>query len=71
VPGDAWAELLPRTRLQPDTRHRFLVPGQRPATHVKVEVFPDGGLGRVRVHGDIVPAALAELRERYLSLLPR
>ncbi len=70
VSGDAWSELLPRTRLQPDTRHRFLVPGQRPATHVRVDVFPDGGLGRVRVHGEIVPAALAQLRERYLSLIP-
>ena len=76
VPGyewsaDAWPELLPRTRLQPDTRHRFLVPGRQPATHVRVDVFPDGGLARVRVLGEIVPAALAQLHERYLSLLPR
>jgi allantoicase len=71
VSGDAWSELLPRTRLQPDTRHRFLVPGQRPATHIRVDIFPDGGLGRVRVHGEIVGAALAQLRERYRSLLPR
>ena len=40
-------------------------------THVRVDVFPDGGLGRVPVHGEIVPAALARLRERYLSLIPR
>jgi allantoicase len=36
-----------------------------------VDIFPDGGLGRVRVHGEIVGAALAQLRERYRSLLPR
>jgi allantoicase len=36
-----------------------------------VDVFPDGGLARVRVLGEIVPAALAQLHERYLSLLPR
>jgi allantoicase len=62
-----WHELLPRTRLQPDTRHRFLVDSAQPATHVRLEVFPDGGLARLRVLGEIVPEALAGLRERYLA----
>jgi allantoicase len=62
--GD-WAELLPRTRLQPDTRHRFLVTAAGPVSRVRLEVFPDGGLGRLRVLGEITPAALAALRERF------
>ncbi len=44
-------ELLPRTRLQPDTRHRFRLDGAAAATHVRVDVYPDGGLARVRLHG--------------------
>jgi len=62
--GD-WAELLPRTRLQPDTRHRFLISATEPVSRVRLEVFPDGGLGRLRVLGEITPAATASLRERF------
>jgi len=66
VPQD-WHELLPRERLQPDTRHRFLVQPVQPVTHVRLEVFPDGGLARLRVLGEIAPDALARLRERFVA----
>ncbi len=62
--GD-WAELLPRARLQPDTRHRFLITATEPVSQVRLEVFPDGGLGRLRVLGEITPTAMASLRERF------
>jgi allantoicase len=60
-----WAELLPRVGLQPDTRHRFLVEPAEPVTHVRLEVFPDGGLARLRVLGEITPAGLSWMRERF------
>jgi allantoicase len=60
-----WSELLPRTRLQPDTRHRFLVAPADPVTHVRLEVFPDGGMARLRVLGEITPAGLALVQEHY------
>jgi len=62
-----WAELLPRVELQPDTRHRFLVEPAEPVTHVRLEVFPDGGLARLRVLGEITQDAAAALRARYLA----
>jgi allantoicase len=68
--GLPWRELLPRTRLQPDTRHRFPVPGAAPATHVRLEVFPDGGVARLRVRGELTPDGLAALRERYQLTQP-
>jgi allantoicase len=68
LPESAWREALPLTRVQPDTRHRFLVEGV--ATHVRLEVIPDGGLARLRVYGEIVPDALAGLRQRWQSALP-
>ncbi len=49
----AWRELLPRTRVQPDTRHQFPVPADEPVTHVRLDVFPDGGLARLRVLGEL------------------
>jgi allantoicase len=60
-----WAELLPRVGLLPDTRHRFLVEPAEPVTHVRLEVFPDGGLARLRVLGEITPGELQSLSERY------
>jgi allantoicase len=48
----SWLELLPRTRLQPDTRHRFLVSAAGPSTHVRLDIYPDGGMARLRLLGD-------------------
>jgi allantoicase len=69
-PSDAvgalhWAELLPSVRLQPDTRHRFLVEPRAPVTHVRLEVLPDGGVARLRVLGEVTPDAAAALHARY------
>lgn len=56
-------ELLPRTALQPDTRHRFRVPAT-PVTHVRMDVFPDGGLARLRLHGALTPKGRADVAAR-------
>ncbi|HVT46041.1 MAG TPA: allantoicase [Thermoanaerobaculia bacterium] len=48
-----WSELLPRTKLLGDTRHLFRdeLQQQGPVTHIRLNVFPDGGVSRLRVHG--------------------
>ncbi|MFG1701786.1 allantoicase [Nonomuraea sp. M3C6] len=51
--GEREVELLPRTRLQPDTPHRFRIHDQDPVTHVRVDIYPDGGLARARLHGHL------------------
>jgi allantoicase len=65
-----WVELLPRTRLQPDTRHLFRLPGTAEVTDVRLDVFPDGGLARVRLYGDLGAQGLAALGLRWLNSLP-
>jgi allantoicase len=65
IPESAWREVLPLTRIQPDTRHRFLLEGAGVATHVRLDVIPDGGLARLRIHGEIIDEALAALRRRW------
>ncbi len=50
--GDGeWFDLVPRTTLQPDTRHRFVVDGASPATQARLDVYPDGGMARLRLWG--------------------
>ena len=58
------------TRLQPDTRHRFVVDDPAVATHVRLDVIPDGGLARLRINGEITPEALAALGQRWLDARP-
>jgi allantoicase len=53
-----WFELLPQTKLRPDRRHLFsseLRPAG-PVSHVRLNIFPDGGISRLRVHGTLAPA---------------
>ena len=50
--------LLPRGEVQPDTRHVLAVDPDQAATpvdHVRLDVFPDGGLARLRVLGELSP----------------
>ena len=50
-PG-SWTELLPMTGLQPDTPHRFVLPPNGPGvTQVRLDVYPDGGMARLRLWG--------------------
>lgn len=53
--GVEWFELLPQSPLQGDARNRFAVHVPRRATHLRLHIFPDGGVARLRVHGDVVP----------------
>ncbi|MFR9732244.1 allantoicase [Saccharopolyspora sp. MS10] len=66
----AWRELLPRTRLQPDTRHRFRVAPTGELTRVRLDVHPDGGMARLRLHGTPTDEGRAELMRRWFGLLP-
>jgi allantoicase len=63
-------DLLARTTLQPDTRHRFPVAGRPTAGRVRLDIYPDGGMARLRVFGTPTPAARAALADRFLRLLP-
>jgi len=48
----AWRELVPRTKLRADRAHRFRAVGRSgPVTHVRFNIFPDGGVARLRVIG--------------------
>jgi allantoicase len=62
---------LPRTRLQPDTRHVLAVSHPGPVASVRIDAFPDGGLSRVRVIGSLTPAARSQAGYTWLNSLPQ
>jgi allantoicase len=53
--GAIWQPLLPRTALQPHTRHAFEdgIADVDAATHVRLNIYPDGGVARLRLFGRI------------------
>jgi len=50
-----WTELLPRSDLQGDSKNTFAIDSRARFTHLRLQIFPDGGVARLRVHGDAVP----------------
>ena len=54
-----WEEILPEQKLSADSVHEFngnIVKGVGPVTHVRLNIFPDGGVSRLRVFGQIAGA---------------
>jgi allantoicase len=66
----SWFEVLGRTRLQPDTRHRFPVDGTRRFTHVRLDIYPDGGMARLRLSGGLTEQGRKELTARFEDTRP-
>ena len=46
-----WTELLPQTPLEPHMRHKWYEFDSQPATHVRLNIYPDGGVARLRLFG--------------------
>jgi allantoicase len=67
---DGEVPLLPRTRLQPDTRHRFVVDGAPAVDRVRLDVFPDGGMARLRLWGRPTAEGRERLGRRWFDALP-
>ncbi|MEP7274223.1 MAG: allantoicase, partial [Acidobacteriota bacterium] len=50
-----WLEILPRSELQGDSPNSFAIEHEHRITHLRLNIFPDGGVARLRVHGEVVP----------------
>jgi len=47
----AWSEILPATALGPDSHHLLESASSAAWTHLRVNIYPDGGMARLRVYG--------------------
>jgi allantoicase len=47
----AWSEILAATNLKGDSHHYFPIAADQAYTHVRLNIYPDGGLARLRVYG--------------------
>jgi len=46
-----WTEIVPSTTLQGNSHHYLEVKAEEPFTHLRVNIYPDGGIARLRVYG--------------------
>jgi allantoicase len=55
----AWHPIVERTELTGDTKNHIALPAanqrERRYTHVRLNIFPDGGVARLRVMGEVLP----------------
>jgi len=69
---ETWTEVLPPTALAPNAVHRFAAELRQrgPFTHARLNIFPDGGVARLRLLASPTPSGRAEQGLRWLNALP-
>ncbi|HVF44830.1 MAG TPA: allantoicase [Pyrinomonadaceae bacterium] len=50
-----WAEILPQSKLEGDSENPFAVNSDERFTHLRFKIYPDGGVARLRVYGEVLP----------------
>lgn len=50
-PDSRWFEILPAQTLGPDAHHFFACAREEIWSHLRVQIFPDGGIARLRAYG--------------------
>ncbi len=58
-----WTEVLAQSPLRPGSQNLFAVHSELVATHVRLHIYPDGGVARLRVYGDVEPTWVREVDE--------
>ena len=50
-----WTEILPRAPLAGDSQNPFEIESDERFTHLRFKIYPDGGVARLRIYGEVMP----------------
>src|ERR1044071_1573434 len=50
-----WVEILTQSELKGHHQNEFVVPARGRFTHLRFKIYPDGGVARLRVYGEVAP----------------
>ncbi len=50
-----WMEILSLSELKGDSQNHFIINFPQRVTHLRLKIYPDGGVARLRVYGDVAP----------------
>ena len=51
----SWKSILTQSSLKPGSQNLFDITSDESWTHVRLNIFPDGGVARLRIYGVVVP----------------
>jgi allantoicase len=51
----SWTAILEKSALNPGSQNLFVITSDQTWTHLRLNIFPDGGVARLRVYGIVVP----------------
>lgn len=64
-----WQALLPKSPLKPGSQNLFAVASEKRWTHIRLNIFPDGGVARLRVYGVALPDWSRFKKEELIDLV--
>jgi len=50
---EQWTEILSKSPLQPGQQHFFEIENENQFSHVRLNIYPDGGVARLKVYGEV------------------
>ena len=56
-PEADWTEIMPMTELAGDSHHYVAVESEEVWSHLRLNIYPDGGVARLRVYGEVRPGS--------------
>jgi allantoicase len=63
-----WTELVAKTELQGDSQRSFVVNHEENWNYIRLNIYPDGGIARLRVYGEAIHPQNAAASEHYIDL---
>ena len=48
-----WNEILPKSSLQPGSQNLYEIADRDTYTHIRLNIYPDGGVARLKVYGEV------------------
>jgi allantoicase len=69
IENERWIEILSKVELQGDSQNKFKISSSSSFTHLRLHIYPDGGVARLRVYGnpEIPDISDNELKDFALS----
>ena len=69
IENEEWIEILSKVELQGDSQNKFKISSSSSFTHLRLHIYPDGGVARFKVYGnpEIPDASDNELKDFALS----
>jgi len=64
-----WIELVPKTDIEGDSVRFFAVHMEKTWSHIRLNIYPDGGIARLRVYGEPVVGEIVVDRDQWIDLV--